>query len=258
MLLAYDDHGPGPVVLLLHGFPLNRSLWEHQVGAVGSRYRLILPDLRGHGESAAPEGVYTMDVMADDVVELLDALQIREPVVLGGLSMGGYVALSLMDRFPDRFRGLILMSTRAEADSPETARARAEMVGQIEGSKTIQPVVDAMLPRLLSPTTRVQRPEIVARVRGMMEKTSPRGVVGSLRGLAARPDRSSVLPRIQVPTLVLFGADDPITPPGLAQDLSCTIPRARHLVFEGAGHLAPVEAADAVNTAILAFLDELS
>jgi len=257
MLLAYDDHGPGPVVLLLHGFPLNRSLWGHQVGAVGSQYRLILPDLRGHGASAAPEGVYTMDAMADDVVELLDVLQIREPVVLGGLSMGGYVALSLMDRFPERFRGLILMSTRAEADTPEGAQSREEMARQIEGTKDVRPVADAMLPRLLSPKTRAQRPEVAARVRQMMEKTSPRGMIGTMRGLAARPDRTAVLGRITVPTLVLFGTDDPITPPSLAQALSSAIPHASHSVFESAGHLTPLEAPDAVNAALLGFLKGL-
>src|SRR4051812_26309620 len=102
MLLAYDDFGPGPVVVLLHGFPLNRKIWSAQETSVGSIYRVIAPDLRGHGASAAPEGIYTVEVMASDVLELLDALQIREPVVLGGLSMGGYVALALMDMAPER------------------------------------------------------------------------------------------------------------------------------------------------------------
>src|SRR3954465_3916849 len=102
MLLAFDDYGPGPVVVLLHGFPLNRSMWSAQESTVGSIYRVIAPDLRGHGETAAPVGVYTMDAMADDVVETLDALRITEPVVLGGLSMGGYVALALMARYPER------------------------------------------------------------------------------------------------------------------------------------------------------------
>ena len=94
MLLAYDDHGPGPVVVLLHGFPLDRSMWSAQVSDVGSIYRLITPDLRGFGQSAAPDGIYTMDDMADDVAELLGTLGIREPIVLGGLSMGGYVAFA--------------------------------------------------------------------------------------------------------------------------------------------------------------------
>src|SRR5206468_3138322 len=106
MRLAYEDVGPGPVVVLLHGFPLNRSMWRGQFGGVGATYRVIAPDLRGHGASDAPAGVYTMDAMADDVIETLDALGLTEPVVLGGLSMGGYVALSAVALRPERFRGL--------------------------------------------------------------------------------------------------------------------------------------------------------
>ena len=107
MRLAYTDEGPGPAVVLLHGFPLSRAMWEPQVTGVGSIYRIIAPDLRGHGDSPAPEGVYTMDEMADDVIELLDTLHLDGPVVLGGLSMGGYVALSMMARYPQRIRALI-------------------------------------------------------------------------------------------------------------------------------------------------------
>ena len=113
MRLAYSDEGPGPVVVLLHGFPLSNAMWEEQLSGIGSIYRIIAPDLRGHGESPAPEGVYTMDEMADDVVELLDFLSISERIVLGGLSMGGYVALSLVVRYPERVRGLMLFGTRA-------------------------------------------------------------------------------------------------------------------------------------------------
>jgi pimeloyl-ACP methyl ester carboxylesterase len=257
MLLAYDDHGPGPVVVLLHGFPLNRSIWEHQAAGVGSRYRLILPDLRGQGGSAAPPGDYTMDGMADDVMELLDALQINEPVVLGGLSMGGYVALSLVERFPERWLGLMLMSTKAEADTPEAKHTREELMRQIEGAGNVKPVVDAMLPRILSESTRAQQPQVVARVRAIMEKTTPRGMIGALRGLTARPDRTGMLRQIAVPTLLLFGADDVITPPDTALRLASAIPNTRSLVIEKAGHLAPLENCDAANGAILRFLAEL-
>src|SRR4051812_16873266 len=132
MLLAYDDDGPGPVVVLLHGFPLNRKIWSAQEASVGSIYRVIAPDLRGHGQSAAPAGVYTMDDMAGDVLELLDALQVDGPVVLGGLSMGGYVALSLLALAPERVRALMLIDTRASADTPEAARNREELARVVE------------------------------------------------------------------------------------------------------------------------------
>src|SRR5271165_1880847 len=117
MRLAHTDTGSPPVLVLLHGFPLNRELWAEQLKVIGSAYRVIAPDLRGHGESECPDGAYTMDEMADDVVELLDRLNVKEPVVLGGLSMGGYVALSLVVRHPQRVRGLILCDTRAAADT---------------------------------------------------------------------------------------------------------------------------------------------
>src|SRR5882724_9647259 len=126
MILSCSDDGPGPVVVLLHGFPLSRAMWIEQIPDLGAVYRLIAPDLRGHGDSPAPEGVYTMDEMADDVIELLDTLHLDEPVVLGGLSMGGYVALSMVARYPQRIRALMLMDTRAEADTPEAAQKREE------------------------------------------------------------------------------------------------------------------------------------
>src|SRR3954468_10571235 len=131
MLLNYTDDGPGPVVVLIHGFPLDLSMWDSQRTTIGSMYRVIAPDLRGHGRSAAPEGIYPIDDMADDVVEMLDALRIGEPVVVGGLSMGGYVALSLAARYPKRLRGLMLINTRAVADSPEAARVREDLAQQV-------------------------------------------------------------------------------------------------------------------------------
>src|SRR5438270_1647220 len=170
MLLAYDDQGPGPVVVLLHGFPLDRTMWSDQLTGIGDIYRVIAPDLRGHGESAAPEGVYTMDAMADDVIELLDALQIKEPVVLGGLSMGGYVALALMARYPQRFRGLMLIDTRAAADTPEAARNREELARTVETTRSTRHVVDAMLPKLFSEETRLRRAELIPPVRAAMER----------------------------------------------------------------------------------------
>src|SRR5262245_59157204 len=112
MLLNYSDDGPGPVVVLIRGFPLHHTTWKAQIGSVGSIYRVIAPDLRGHGKSATPEGDYTIDAMADDVIETLDGLEITEPVVVAGMSMGGYVALSLVLRHPQRFRGLALVNTR--------------------------------------------------------------------------------------------------------------------------------------------------
>jgi pimeloyl-ACP methyl ester carboxylesterase len=258
MLLAYDDYGPGPVVVLLHGFPLNRRMWRGQESGVGSVYRIIAPDLRGHGQTAAPEGVYAIDDMADDVLELLDALQIREPVVLGGLSMGGYIALSAVLRYPDRFRALMLMDTRAPADTPEAARDREALASQVESSGSVYPVIAAMLPKLFSPLTRENHPQLIEFVREMMLKTHPLAAAGALRGMAKRPDRTQDLPRLTLPTLVLVGEDDVMTPPEQSKAIAAAMPHARLEVIAEAGHLAPFEQPAACNLAISAFLHGLT
>jgi pimeloyl-ACP methyl ester carboxylesterase len=258
MLLAYDDYGPGPVVVLLHGFPLNRKMWAGQETEIGSVYRVIAPDLRGHGETAAPEGVYTMDDMADDVMETLDALQIREPVVLGGLSMGGYIALSAVLRYPDRFRALMLMDTRAGADAAETARGRLAMANQVDSTGKNDAVIEGMLARLFSPFTRQNRAHLIDFAHGLMVKTPARAVAGALRGMAARPDCTPDLPRIALPTLVLVGEDDLITPPDVARVMAEALPQARLEIIPEAGHLAPLENPAASNRAILEFLSGLT
>lgn len=257
MLLAFDDDGPGPVVVLLHGFPLNRSMWSAQRANIGSTYRVITPDLRGHGETAAPDGIYTMDAMADDVIDLLNAMQLTEPIVLGGMSMGGYIALSLIARHPERVRALILMDTRAGADSPEAAHGREELARKVETSRSVVPLIDAMLPKLFSPLTGSLHPQRIGTIRLMMEKVRPRAAAGALRGMAARPDRTSDLARIRVPTLVLVGADDKITPPEEARSMAEAIPDAHFHIIPEAGHLAPLENPAATNEAILRFLSRL-
>jgi pimeloyl-ACP methyl ester carboxylesterase len=257
MLLAYDDDGPGPVVALLHGFPLNRKIWSAQESSIGSMYRVIAPDLRGHGGSAAPEGVYTMDDMAADVLELLDALQIRDKVVLGGQSMGGYVALSLMAMAPERFRALMLIDTRAAADTPEAARNREELARIVETSRNTKRVVDAMLPKLFSEETRIHRAELIPRVKSAMERVTPRAIAGALRGMAQRPDRTADLASITVPTLVMVGEHDVITGPDEARAMAAALPNAQLAIIPNAGHLAPLENPDAANEVMLSFLKSL-
>jgi 3-oxoadipate enol-lactonase len=256
MRLAYTDKGPGPVVVLLHGFPLGRAMWVEQVSGVGSTYRIIAPDLRGHGDSPAPDGDYTIDEMADDVIELLDTLGLDTPVVVGGLSMGGYVALSIMARYPDRVRALMLMDTRPEADSPEAAEKREELARAVLAAGQPGPVIDAMTARLFSRLTLENRPERVTPIRELMESNTARGVVGALRAMAHRPDRRDLLPEIRVPTLVLVGEDDVVTPPDVAQAMADAIPGARLEVIPWAGHLAPYENHSVANGVILRFLEE--
>jgi pimeloyl-ACP methyl ester carboxylesterase len=257
MLLTYDDEGPGPVVVLLHGFPLDRTIWSAQMTSIGSIYRVIAPDLRGFGRTAAPETGYTMETMAGDVVELLDALQIKEPIALGGLSMGGYIALALIARYPERVRALMLMDTRASTDTPEAAQNREILAKQVETSGDTKPVVDAMLPKFFSEMTRSNRSELIPPVQVSMARASSRAVAGALRGMAARRDWTSELSRITVPTLVLGGAHDVITPPDEMRKLAGALPHARYVVIPEAGHLAPLENSGVANEAILAFLNGL-
>ncbi len=257
MQLTFDDVGPGPVVVLIHGFPLDRSMWFHQRSSIGSMYRVILPDLRGHGTSAAPDGIYTVDEMADDVLELLDALQITDPVVVGGLSMGGYVALSIAARHPERLKALMLMNTRASADTPEAARVREELARQIETSGNTKAVVAVMLPKLFARATFEHHPEVVARMHDRMARTPARAVAGTLRGLAIRPDRTPDLPGIGVPTLILAGVDDALISVEESESMARLIPGAKLVIIPEAGHMAPLENHQVTDAAILEFLQSL-
>ncbi|QEH38235.1 AB hydrolase superfamily protein YdjP [Aquisphaera giovannonii] len=257
MRLAYSDTRSSPIVVLLHGFPLSRAMWDGQVEALGAVCRVIAPDLRGHGESESPEGVYTMDAMADDVIELLDALGIDRPVVLGGLSMGGYVALSLALRHPARICGLMLMDTRAAADTPETARGREETARTVLHEGDGHSMIETMIPRLFGKATREKLPHKVGAMLAVMERTAPQGIAGALRGMAARPDRRGELGRIAIPTLVLVGEDDVVAPVDEAREIAGMIPDARLVVIPAAGHLAPFENPAATNAAILGFLAEI-
>jgi pimeloyl-ACP methyl ester carboxylesterase len=257
MKLAHEGGGSGSVVVLLHGFPLSRAMWQHQRMAIGSAYRLITPDLRGHGESPAPEGVYTMDEMADDVVELLDELNIDQPIVLGGLSMGGYVALSLVCRHPRRVRGLMLIDTRAAADTPEAARLRNVTAEAVLHANDASSIIETMVPRLFGKTTLEQHPERVGPMLAAMAKTSPQGVAGALRGMAKRPDRRAELSAIKIPTLVMVGQDDVISPVAEAREIAGALPDARLEVIPSAGHLAPYENPLATNEVMLKFLGQL-
>ena len=257
MHLAFDDVGPGPVVVLLHGFPFDRWMWTHQRASVGSLYRLIIPDLRGHGTSAAPDGIYTVDAMADDVLELLDGLQLTEPVVIGGHSMGGYLALSIASRHPERVRALMLMNTRASADTPESARAREELARQVEATGKAEPVVAAMLPKLFSRATFEHHPELVARMHDRMARTPARAVAGTLRGLATRPDRTDDLAKIGVPTLVLAGAEDQLIPFEESAAMARGLEGSKLVTVADAGHVAPLENHGATDAAILGFLQSL-
>lgn len=237
--LAWEEAGRGLPVVLLHAFPLNRRMWEPQRDALARRYRVITPDFRGHGKSEVPAEDSTMERLAEDVRGLLDELKL-ERVVLGGLSMGGYVAFAFYRKYAARVAALILADTRAAADSEEGRQGRYELaaVAEKEGSGA---VAERMLPKLLAASTHQNQPQVVAAVREMILSTSPAGIARALRGMAARPDSSDLLPRIHCPTLVLVGEQDTLTPPAEAEKLAQAIPGARLEIIAGAGHLSNLE-----------------
>lgn len=254
--MAYDDVGSGPVVVLLHGYPFNRSMWREQTAALSANYRVITPDLRGHGEtSVTPDELATMEEMARDVDALLDKLDIRR-VTLGGLSMGGYVTLAFYRRFPLRVRALILADTRPQADTPEAQQSREEQAQKIlkEG---MQSIADDFLKKVLTTETLNEKPEIVERVREMILKTDSQGAANALRGMAVRPDQTDFLEEIFAPTLILVGSEDKLTPPKDAELMKREIRGSRLEIIEGASHLSNLERPAEFNLALRSFLDTL-
>jgi pimeloyl-ACP methyl ester carboxylesterase len=257
--LGYESAGAGRPVVWLHAFPLARPMWRPQLEAVPDGWSYLAPDLRGFGESD-PFGVTesrSVDTMADDVAGLLDALGVTGRVVVGGLSMGGYVALAFARRHPDRLAGLILADTRAEADSDE---ARANRDKQIAGlaSQSVADLFETMLPKLLGDTSRARRPEVVAEARRVAAAQSSAGVADALRALRDRPDATPDLGRVEVPTLVLVGAEDTVTPPSAAEALVRGIPGARLVTVPEAGHLSNLEQPAAFNRAVEELLRTLA
>lgn len=253
--IAFDQVGNGPAVVLLHGYPFNRTLWTEQVAALRDRHLVITPDLRGHGESPVMPGPSTMEDMARDVVQLLDHLKVGRATI-AGLSMGGYVALAFYRLFPDRVRALVFADTRAQGDTEENKRTRATQAQQAlqEG---MEGIANGMLPKLFAPETVAQHPEIVKRVREMMVDTVPEGAAAALAGMAQRQDQRSWLPRIVVPTLIMVGRHDAITPVEDSEAMQREIPGSQLEIIEGAGHVSNLEQPEEFNRLLVKFLSNV-
>src|SRR5688572_8860360 len=250
--MAYTDSGMGRPIVLIHGYPFNRSLWNEQVAALSTSYRVIAPDLRGFGESDASNGPATMNRMAEDVALLLNYLGITRATI-GSLSMGGYVALAFYKQFPSRVRALVLADTRAQADTEAAKQTRAQQAEKAE-TEGMAGIADAMLPKLLTPETVSKHPEVVKRVRDMMLKTKPEGAASALLGMAQRDDQTELLSRITSPTLVIVGAEDAITPVADSEKMHHAIGGSRLKVIENAGHVSNLERTEQFNEALLEFL----
>ncbi|MDB5297476.1 MAG: catD [Phycisphaerales bacterium] len=259
--LYYEDRGRGTPLVLLHGFPVDHRMWDAQAAALAGTCRVITPDLRGFGRSPAAAGTraarpFTVEDLADDVRHLLAAVSAL-PCVLGGLSMGGYVALAFARRYPADLLGLALLDTQA---GPDSAAAKANRQKNIDLARAKGPgaVVDAMLPKLFAPSADVARPELAAAVRRMAEGYTADTVERAMVALRDRPDATPGLAAIAVPTLVVVGDSDQITPPKLAEDMRDGIVGATLAVILGAGHLAPVERPPQVSETLGRFARDLT
>ena len=237
--LAYSDTGAGLPIVLLHAFPLNRTMWAEQETALSSQFRVITVDLRGHGESDAPLWHYTLDQAADDVRALLDHLSITQALFVG-LSMGGYVLLAFYRKYADRVKGMVLADTKAQADTPEGKAGRFQMA-QIAYTQGPSAIADIMIPKLLSPATIQSKPEIVQRIRTMIEGNQISVIAGDLMAMAERPDSLPFLKQITCPTQIIVGELDQATPPADAKLMAEQIPQARLAIIPGAAHLANIE-----------------
>jgi len=250
------DQGGGRPLLLVHGFPLDHSMWQGQIDELALECRVIAPDLRGFGRSPDAAGVVTMEQFADDLAGTLDRLGIRSPVVLCGLSMGGYIAWQFWRRHRVRLAALVLCDTRAGADTAEVARGRLATAERVlrEGPGVL---ADTMLERLFAPATSAQRPELVEAVRRTILNTSAAGAAAALRGMAERLDMTDQLGQIDVPTQVVCGQYDVISPVVEMQALASRVAGSQFTVIPDAGHMSPLENPAAVNAAIRSLLRRL-
>lgn len=250
------DEGQGPCILFAHGFPLDHTMWAPQLEALATTHRVIAPDLRGFGSSDTTPGTTTMRRFGDDVAGVLDALGVSDPVTFCGLSMGGYIAWQFWKHHAARLGALVLCDTRAAPDSEEAAQGRHDTAEKVLRQGRI-PLVRAMIPKLFSQATREQNPEMIEAVREMIGRASPEGIAAALRGMAEREDARSYLKQIDLPTLVLVGREDEISPVDEMQAIADEMPQAEFVVIENAGHMATLENPEATNAALVAFLKKL-
>lgn len=250
--LACEVTGAGTPLLLLHAFPFGLAMWDDQVAALAGTHQVVRFDCRGFGGSPPGDGLLTMERIADDAARVLDRLGLSSATVVG-VSMGGYAAFALVRRHPERIRALVLADTRAGPDSPQARAGRAAQAEQVrrEGAAAI---ADAVLPKLLGATSHRERPELVARARRIIESNPPRGIADALAGLAARADSTPTLREIRVPTLVVVGDEDVISPVAEAEALHRGIAGSRLAVIPRAGHLSNMENPGEFNRQVQSFL----
>jgi pimeloyl-ACP methyl ester carboxylesterase len=253
-LVAYTDQGDGQPIVLLHGFPLSRRMWNAQVEAWSHDFRVIAPDFRGFGDSALAKE-FSMTGCAEDVHELLVSLRIQDGVVLLGLSMGGYISFEFVRRYQEMLRGLILVATQPAGDSDTARQARYETAESVrrEGSSAL---AERLIPRFLGKTTFTTKPEVADALRTLIRSNAAESIAQACYGLAARRDSTSFLPDIKVPTLIVAGSEDALISSTQAETMRRQIPHSRLLVVEHCGHIINLEQADQLNQIVKSFVQD--
>jgi 3-oxoadipate enol-lactonase len=254
----YTERGlpQGTPVVFVHGFPFDHTMWEPQMRALPNHFRAITYDVRGHGGSDVGDGQYTIEFFVDDLVALLDHLVI-EKAILCGLSMGGYIALRAFERHPERIKALVLCDTKSEADTNE---------GKIKRSSTLKSVktdgvaifADDFVKAVFAPQTIQTHPEILETIKGTIRANSPLGICGAALAMAARTDTTGILPTIKVPTLILVGEHDTLTPPSVAEAMHRQIAGSEFHAISAAAHMSNLENAPEFNRHLIDFLNRIS
>jgi pimeloyl-ACP methyl ester carboxylesterase len=251
--IAFDDCGQGPAVLLIHGFPLNRRMWQSQIDPIAQAgFRVIAPDLRGFGASDAPASGYCMDGFADDLVALLDTLEIERAVV-GGMSMGGYILLDLLERYPDRISAACFIATKSSADDEE-GRARCSAMAAQAESLGANPIIKNFAELLFAPDTGQTKPELIALVTSWMRSTPPCALAGGLLAMRDRKDYTPLLPGFPQPAMVIIGSEDRAASHTAIELFNAGLPSCESHVIAGAGHMVNMEKPGEFNDLLLRFL----
>ena len=250
------DTGSGRPVVLLHAFPLSSAMWLAQREALAPTCRVVTPDQRGFGGSPLGDDEPSLDACADDVAALLDTLGL-DRVVLGGLSMGGYVVMAFQRRHPERVAALVLADTKAGADPPQARDNRERIATAVTEDPSSTVLVDEVLPTLLGPTTVAERPLVTGRVKGLVQAAPASAVAWAQRAMAGRPDSFDTLRVVDVPTLVIVGEEDALSPPDDARAMADAVTGARLVILPRAGHLSALECPEEFNAAVLEFLASL-
>lgn len=256
--LNYQERGlpQGLPILFIHGFPFDNTMWQPQMMALPQEYRAVSFDVRGHGASEVGDGQYSIEFFVDDLIALMDYLAISKPV-LCGLSMGGYIALRAAERHPDRFRALILCDTRSEADSNEAKIKRASQITGIKSSGVKQ-FAEGFVKAVFAPASFSENPQAVQSIQRVIERTSPIALCGTLLALAARTDTGGSLAAIAVPTLIMVGELDAITPPAASKLMKERIRNSEMHIVPKSAHMSNLENPAFFNEKLMAFLKRIS